>query len=114
MTSASLFQFGPTFSTFYNDNPSSSSFGPSVFAFDNVGSFGSMTGSLGVGSYSFVLTNEVRNGQGGSSVSDFLTLTLTRPENSGGGNGVPDTGSTVMLFGMALTALGAIRQKLAI
>jgi VPDSG-CTERM motif len=93
----------------YSDNPFLSSFGPSTFVFANVGSIGSMTGSLGIGSYEFSFLSMVYNAQGGSSVSDFITLTLTRPD--GGGNGVPDAGSTVTLLGMALLGLGGVARR---
>ena len=79
---------------------------------------GSLTGTLVAGNYIFASSSDLRNGFGGTAFSQFL-LTLTpdsvvEPPPNGGGNGVPDAGSTVMLLGMALLGLGTIRQKLTI
>ena len=73
--------------------------------------------ALGRSSYIFHFMNDIRNGGSSSGAGDFnLTLTAATvigpPPGGGNGNHVPDAGSTVELLGMALTALGAIRQKL--
>ena len=39
-----------------------------------------------------------------------MNFTLTAINPPAGGNGVPDAGSTVMLLGSALMALGGIRR----
>jgi VPDSG-CTERM motif len=72
---------------------------------DNLGFARGSTTSSGPapGNYRFILDGMIRNGD-----SDF-----TWPRNCGGngGNPVPDSGSTVMLTGLALIALGGIRHK---
>ena len=41
-----------------------------------------------------------------------FTMTPVVTPGNGGGNNVPDAGSTAMMLGMALTAIGGIRSKL--
>ena len=73
---------------------------------DNLGFAEGSTASGGpaAGNYRFVLDGMIRNGD-----SDF---TWPRNCDGNGGNPVPDSGSTVMLTGLALIALGGIRHKL--
>ena len=61
------------------------------------------SGGPAAGNYRFVLDGMIRNGD-----SDF-----TWPQNcdGNGGNHVPDSGSTVMLMGLAVIVLGGVRHK---
>ena len=61
------------------------------------------SGGPAAGNYRFVLDGMIRNGD-----SDF-----TWPQNcdGNGGNHVPDSGSTVMLLGLAVIVLGGVRHK---
>ena len=72
---------------------------------DNLGFARGSTTSSGpaAGNYRFILDGMIRNGD-----SDF---TWPRNCDGNGGNPVPDSGSTVMLAGLALIALGGIRHK---
>jgi hypothetical protein len=101
-----------TFELLYRDLENVITPGSSVNTFDNSGIYavGSMTGSLGPGSYRFLFLDQITDGEGGTRTG-FVSLTLTRPDENGDGNSVPDAGSSVMLLGMALTAIGCLRSK---
>ena len=76
---------------------------------------GSLTGQLLAGTYTFSMLGDIRNGLGGNGQGTFnFTMkandVVTPPDN--GGSSVPDAGSTMMMLGMALTAIGGIRSKL--
>ena len=73
---------------------------------DNLGFARGSTTSSGpaAGNYRFILDGMIRNGD-----SDFTWP--GRNCDGNGGNPVPDSGSTVMLTGLALIALGGIRHK---
>jgi VPDSG-CTERM motif len=94
--------------------------GGGQLVYDNSGSslVGSNSGTLAAGLYSMSFLQALRNDLGGSATGSFsLTLNshdVVEPPPNGGGNGVPDAGSTVMMLGMALTAIGGIRHKLKI
>jgi hypothetical protein len=78
-------------------------------------SFGTNTGSLAAGNYIVRLTSYLKNGDAtGGFTLTLNTTPTTPPDNGGGGSSVPDTGSTVMLLGMALAGIGGIRHKLKI
>ena len=76
---------------------------PRVMTTFGFGEGSTASGGPAAGNYRFVLDGMIRNGD-----SDF-----TWPQNcdGNGGNHVPDSGSTVMLMGLAVIVLGGVRHK---
>ena len=70
---------------------------------------GSLTGQLLPGTYAFAMTGDTRNGLGGNGQGSFrFTMTPTVSTIPS----VPDGGSTLILMGLAFSAIGVVRRRL--
>ena len=95
--------------TFYVDNFTTNTPGGFSLQVDNTPALGSPIGTLPPGQYSFEWTNTIVS-QGSTQSSLSLTLTPYNYQEPPGPTPVPDAGSTLMLLGGALSALGMVRR----
>ena len=67
--------------------------------------------ALAAGIYNFSFREQVSHGNGGSLMGDFELILSRQHPPHGGGNHVPEAGSSGMMLGMALGVLGGLARR---